>query len=261
MKNLTKKIILVVSLFMIFSCNYFAQGTGGDNAKFEYRQLIDMPTAGILQKGFVGVSLEIMPLGVVITKIDAGIFDGFSMGISYGGGNIIGTGKINWNKLPGVNLRGKIFEETQVIPSIVIGFDSQGKGAYDSNLNRYQIKSPGFFAAASKNFELLGYLSIHGVVNYTLERDDDNKAINVEVGFEKTIGSKVSVIGEYDLGFNDDSDKSFGKGRGYLNFGVRWSVGDGLTLGMNLRDLLQNKRINGYKADRGVFVEYVKSIF
>jgi hypothetical protein len=241
--------------------NYFAQGTGGANAKFEYRQLIDMPTAGILQKGFVGVSLEIMPYGVLITKIDVGVFEGFSLGISYGGDNIIGTGNIDWNKLPGVNLKGRIFEETQVLPSISLGFDSQGKGSFNSDLNRYQIKSPGFFAAASKNFELLGYLSVHGVINYTLERDDDNKSLNMIVGFEKTVGDKVSIIGEYDFGINDNSDKSFGKGNGYLNVGFRWSVGDGLTLGMNLRDLLQNKKNDGNKADRGIFVEYVKSIF
>jgi hypothetical protein len=254
-----KKIISLI--FILCFSNLSGQGTSGTNAKYEYLQLVDLQTSGILQKGLVGISFEAMPFGVVITNIEVGIFDGFCMGLSYGGGNIIGSGNINWNKLPGINLRGRIIDETQVLPSITIGFDSQGKGVFDNDINRYQIKSPGFFAAGSKTFELLGYFSIHGTINYTLERNDDNKSINFGVGFEKTIGAKVSIIGEYDFGINDNSDKSFGKGDGYLNVGVRWSIGDGLTLGINLRDLLQNKKINSNNADRGIFVEYVKSIF
>ena len=31
----------------------FAQGTAGEKAKYEYRQLIDMPTAGIMERGSV----------------------------------------------------------------------------------------------------------------------------------------------------------------------------------------------------------------
>lgn len=256
-----KKLLLSFSLLLIITGFCYSQGSGGTNAKFEYRQLIDLPTAGILEKGFTGVSFEIMPMGVLITKIDVGVFSGFNIGVSYGGSNIIGTGNIVWYKLPGVSVRGRIFDETIAVPAITIGFDSQGKGLYNSDVNRYDIKSPGFFAAASKNFEFLGYLSVHGIINYTLERDDDNKSMNIGCGVEKTIGGKVSVVAEYNFAINDKGEKSFGKGNGYLNFGARWSVADGFTLGINFRDLLENKKIVNYRADRGLFVEYVKSVF
>ncbi len=256
-----KKKILILLFSLVVSYQIFSQGTGGTNAKFEYRRLIDLSTAGFLEKGFVGVTLDIMPLGVVINRIEVGVVDGFSFGISYGGRNIIGSGDIDWYKLPGVNVRARIIDETQFLPAMAIGFDSQGKGAYSRELTRYQIKSSGFFVAASKNFELFGYLSIHGVINFSMERDDDDKDLNLGVGFEKTIGSRVSFIGEYDFAVNDNTGNSLGKGNGYLNFGLRWSVGDGLTLGLDLRDFLNNKRIDGNKADRGIFVEYVKSIF
>ena len=255
------KKIAALLCFLGISTVIFSQGTGGTNAKYEYRSLIDLPTAGILQKGFSGVTLDVMPDGVVISKIEVGVFDGFSFGISYGGSNIIGTGQIDWYKLPGVNVRGRVIDESQTLPAITVGFDSQGKGFYDRALDRYQIKSPGFFAAASKNFEFLGYLSMHGVVNYSLERDDADKDLDLGVGFEKTVGGRVSIIGEYDFAINDNTGNSLGKGNGYLNMGVRWSVGDGLTLGLNLRDLLENKKFVSNKADRGIFVEYVKSLF
>lgn len=239
----------------------FAQGSSGTDAKYEYRNLIDLPTAGIVEKGFVGVSIDVMPLGVVVSKIEVGVFENFSFGISYGGNNIIGRGKITGYKLPGINLRARIFNESETLPAITLGFDSQGKGEFNKTLNRYEIKSPGFFAVASKNFDFYGYLSIHGQINYSLERDDNDKDLNLGFGFEKTLGPKLSIVGEYDFAINDNTNSSIGEGTGYLNLGIRWSIGDGLTLGLNLRDLLDNKKISGSRADRGIFVEYIKAIF
>jgi hypothetical protein len=252
----------ITSLVIFFITTIaFAQGTGGTNAKYEERSLIDLPTAGVMTKGYSAVSLDVMPDGVVMSKIEVGIYDGFSFGISYGGSNIIGTGSVDWYKLPGINVRARIMDETNLIPAITIGFDSQGKGDYYSDLQRYQFKSPGFFAVGSKNFEFLGYFSVHAAVNYTLEREDGDKDLNLGLGFEKTIGSKVSIVGEYDFAINDNTGNALGKGNGYLNLGVRWSIGDGLTLGLNLRDLLDNKRFVSNHADRGIFVEYVKPVF
>ncbi|KAF0153606.1 MAG: hypothetical protein FD143_138 [Ignavibacteria bacterium] len=253
-------------LHFLFSCILivsisFAQGTSGTSAKYEYRYLIDMPTTGVMNKGFAGISMEAMPFGVFITKIELGVFDGVSFGLSYGGGNVIGSGKISWNKLPGINFRVRIIEESLAFPNITAGFESQGKGLFDKTLNRYHIKSPGFFIAASKNFDLLGYFSIHGAINYSLERDDNDKDLNLAFGFEKTIGEIFSMLAEYDIAFNDNTLTAIGEGYGYLNFGLRCAIGDGLTIGLNLRDLLQNKKINHNIADRGLFVELIKGIF
>lgn len=253
-----KKYFLVIFILAGLS---FAQGSAGQNAKYEYRSLIDLPTAGVLEKGFVGVSLDLMPLGTVISKIEVGVFDNFSFGISYGGANILGSGSIKWYNLPGVNARVRVMNETTQMPALTIGFDSQGKGDYINSTNRYSIKSPGFFLAAAKNFEFLGYLSIHGVINYSLERDDNDKDMNLGIGVEKTIGERISVMAEYDFAINDNNSLSFGDGSGYLNFGARWTIGQGFTLGLNLRDLLDNKKLYSAKADRGLFIEYIKAIF
>ncbi|MFC2083466.1 hypothetical protein ACFLS9_00260 [Bacteroidota bacterium] len=255
-----KKYCTILLIFFT-SFSIFSQGSAGENAKFEYRSLVDLPTAGVLEKGFVGVSLDILPFGVLISKIEVGVYDNFCFGISYGGANVIGTGKIDWYELPGVNVRFRIINETEGIPAFTIGFDSQGKGQYLDDVNRYEIKSPGFYLAAAKNFEFLGYLSIHGVINYSLERDDNDKDLNAGVGVEKTLGGKVSLIAEYDFAVNDDNPLSFGAGRGYLNMGIKWSVGEGFTIGLDLRDLLDNKKINSNKADRGIYVEYIRAIF
>jgi hypothetical protein len=252
-----------IIIFFIAFCGFVsAQGTAGERAKYEYRSLIDMPTAGVLEKGFVGMTNDILPSGVLISKLEAGVFDNISFGISYGGANIIGAGDPRWYKWPGVNIRFRLFNESTLIPAVAMGFDSQGKGEYFDSTSRYEIKSPGFYAAVSKNFELLGYLSFHGAVNYSLETKDGDNFINVSVGFEKTIGPDFSVVGEYDFAFNDNNSiEAFGSGNGYLNMGIRWALGDGFTLGFDLRDLLDNKKWSPGSADRAIKIEYIKSIF
>lgn len=255
-----KPIKIVIISFLLIQAAY-SQGTAGADAKFEYRSLIDLPSSGILQKGFVGVSTDVMPEGVMIMKMEVGVFDKVSFGISYGGGNIIGSGSPVWYKIPAVNLRFRLWDEDLSFPTLTIGFDSQGKGEYFDSRNRYAIKSPGFFAAGTKNFEFLGYMSLHAAINYSLEQKDGDNFLNLGVGAEKTIGPSVSVLMEYDFAFNDNTTNQYGKGNGYLNLGIRWSVGEGFTLGLDLRDMLNNKKWAPGSADRAIRIEYIKSIF
>jgi hypothetical protein len=256
MQKLANNILLIFFL----TIPIYSQGTAGDRAKYEYRYLIDMPTAGILEKGVVGFTNEILPYGVLIAVIEAGVYDNVSIGISYGGSNLIGSGNVDWYKLPGVTIRARLFNETTLIPAIAIGFDSQGKGIYDDADKRYAIKSPGFFGAVSKNFDFLGYMSLHGTVNYSLEGTDGDNFVDVRAGVEKTLGSSFSLLVEYDFALNDNNS-NFGSGKGYLNAGLRWSPGAGFTVGFDLRDLLSNKTYTKNVADRSIKIEYIKNIF
>ncbi|MDP3831276.1 MAG: hypothetical protein Q8Q47_08395 [Ignavibacteriaceae bacterium] len=255
------KIKLLSALFTLLITSFiYGQGSAGEGAKFEYRNLIDLPTAGILQKGNVSVTSDLMAAGVLISKIEVGTFENISFGISYGGSNLIGTGMPKWNKLPAVNFRFRMFDESISYPTFTLGFDSQGKGEYFDSSSRYDLKSPGFFAAASKNFSFLGYLSLHGVLNYSLEHKDGDNFANLMIGVEKTIGKRVSFLMEYDFAFNDNKSRNFGKGDGYLNVGVRWAMAEGFTLGVDLRDLLSNKKWSPGSADRAFKLEYIQSI-
>ena len=257
-----KKINFIFLVTFLFSSIIFCQGTAGVDAKFEYRSLIDMPTAGILEKGFVGLTTDVMPNGVLIEKLEVGVFDNVSFGISYGGSNIIGQGNINWYKYPGVNLRARILNESNTFPAISVGFDSQGKGEYSDVTNRFAIKSPGFYAEVSKNFSFIGFLSLHGTINYSLETKDGDNFTNLSVGFEKTIGNKLSLICEYNFALNDNAITSaFGNGSGYLNMGLKFGIAQGFTFEFDLRDLLDNKKFNASSADRALRLEYIKNIF
>src|SRR4030067_2054169 len=202
-----KKIFILLSI--IPHLTLFSQGTAGDKAQYEYRYLIDMPTAGILKKGFVGVVTDILPEGDLIARIAVGVFDNISCGISYGGSNVIGAGKPDWYELPGINIRFRIVDESVALPSITLVFDSQVKGEYFKKENRYAFKSPGFFGAVSKNFALLGFLSVHGSANYSFEGDDGDNFVNLMAGVEKTLGANLSFIIDYYFFFYYNKTKNF----------------------------------------------------
>ena len=256
-----KYIIYTIVVVCIFCSTSFSQGSAGDKAEYEYRYLIDMPTAGILQKGYVGVTSDILPNGVLIAAIEAGVFENVSFGISFGGSNFVGSGNVDWYKWPGVNIRLRILDEAILLPAISLGFDTQGKGEYFDSLGRYTIKSPGLFAAVRKNFNFIGYLSLHGSVNYSLEGKDGDNFVNLKIGAEQTLGSNFSLIIEFDFAFNDNNSPGFGEDKGYLNIGLRWTVSKGFTLGFDLRDLRSNKSGTNNSFDRAIRIEYIQSIF
>jgi len=249
---------LVVVLLCVCVHYGAAQGAAGTSGGQEPRFLVDVPTAGMLDKGNFALDVDFYQEGGVLLGMSVGVFERLSFGISYGGSRLIGSASPVMNDIPGVNLRVRIIEENMVFPAIVLGFDSQGKDGYIKGQDRYRSKSPGFFAVASKNYLLLGYLSLHGGVNYSLERADGDKDPNVFLGVEKTIGPILSFVLEYNLGLNDNSGDAIGKGRGYVNAGLKVSLGNGLTLGVNMKDIIKNGR-DITVANRTVRLEYARA--
>lgn len=236
-----------------------AQGSSGEKAAFEPRYVIDLPTAGMLPHSTLSTDLDFYHGGGLLVGVSFGLFDRLDAGLSYGGVGIIGTESPSWNNSPGFHIKIRLLEESVAFPAIALGFDSQGKEEYVDSPGRYVIKSRGIYAVASKNYEAMGDLSLHGGVSYSLERGDDDTDPDVFVGIEKTIGPVISAVGEYDLALNDTNEDALGRGRGYLNVGLRASLGRGLTLGLNLKDLLRNQQTVSV-GNRTITVEFVQPL-
>lgn len=251
-------LILLPALFLT-AWESDAQGSAGSGASIELRHLINMPTAGMIPHGNLALDMEFYAADGVLARTSIGLFDRFLLGLSYGGTKIIGTEKPNWNKSPGFSLKLRILDETMVAPAIALGFDSQGKGEYVDRFDRYTIKSPGFYGVVSKNYAALGMLSIHGGVNYSLENGDGDKTPDAFGGIEKSVGPFISAVAEYDFALNDSHNDALGRGRGYLSLGGRISVGNGLTIGVNLEDLFRNQQDVSFSS-RTVVLEYVKPL-
>lgn len=242
----------LISLFFLFS-----DASAYDSGTEEPRFVIDMPTAGILHKGQAAVDAWIYREGGMVFGVNVGVFNGFMFGVSYGGNNVIGTGDMTGQKLPGVDIKYRFIDESLLLPAFVLGFDSQGKEGYVASADRYVIKSPGFYIAASKNYAVLGWLSLHGCLNYSLE-NTDSRSPDLSVGAEKSIGDDFSIMASYDFAMNDHNT-DFGKDRGYLNAGLRLILGGGLSLEADEKNILGNEQ--GIPAgNRTIHIDYVQNL-
>ncbi|MFH0991436.1 MAG: hypothetical protein V1799_15625 [bacterium] len=207
----------------------------------EPTMLIEKPTAGMLGRGMYRVTTNFFERGGVLFGISVGVMDRFMFGVTYGGTGILGHEKAMMNSYPGVQAKLRVIEESTSFPAWVFGFDSQGFGPYDKGLDRYTVKSPGFYTAVSQNYALAGNLSAHLGILYSLERDDDDKDVDFFVGVEKSVGKNIALLAEFDAATNDNHGRAFGKNRGYLNLGLRWSISKELILGFDLKNMTKNQ--------------------
>ncbi len=209
--------------------------------------IADSPTAGILQKGEALIFAKIYRENGMLTGSQVGLLPGFMFGVSFGGEDVVGNQEPRWHDGVEFNTKLRLNEEDGKYPAWVIGFDSQGHGAYNKDLKRYDFKSKGFYTTASKNYNFLGTLGLHAGINYSLENKDKDKDLNLFCGLTKDVGKKLMLGLEYDAAFNDNQEEVLatasdpkGKGRGFLNSAVSLSLTDELVLKLNLYDMLQN---------------------
>ena len=201
--------------------------------------VIDKPTAGILPDRAYNLVGRTGPESSFLLDARVGFFDRFQVGISYGMQHVFSHGAVSFNDLPGFSARLRIVDESK-IPGIALGFNNQGLGFYHSELERYDRKSLGFYAVASKNWAFaLGEFSAHGGTNYSLENKDDGN-VNFFVGLDWLVFHRLSLLLDADAGLNDNSSESLGQGRGYVDAGFRFFFGESMSAALYFRDLTGN---------------------
>jgi len=238
---MNRKCFFVIILLISLAGGLWAQGDPGINQPIN---LVTIPTAGVLPRGSYAVECRLFPDGGLWGQIGVGVFERFMFSISYGGGNIIGNQKINWYNQPGVEIRYRFVEESDKFPALLLGFSSQGLGNYIDSLKRYETKALGFYAVVSKNFHFLGNLGLHGGINYNpLEKSDGDADPSFFLGIDKDLNPEIALIIEYDAALNDNRSEisMLGKGRGYLNAGIRWQPVDKLTIEIDFNNILLNR--------------------
>lgn len=243
----------------LVSLMLFAGVAFGQEPATQIRQLVNEPTAGMLARGQYEVGMRLFANGGVLSHINVGINDRFLIGISYGGEKILGSGKVNFNPLPGVDVRYRLIDESVPSPAVAIGFNNQGYGRYvkkgkkDTSIvaiNRYTQKSLGLFAVASKNYSFAGQLGIHGGINWSVteKKDKDNQPAFF-IGIDKSINKELSGVWEYNLALNDNR-KIIGHHRGYMNIGAKFNFNNRVVIDFIMTDILNNsKNVGNYSRE------------
>lgn len=222
--------------------------------------LIDIPTAGALPKGYFDVMLRIFGEGGTLLGTNIGLSDRFQVGVYYGGESLLGEREAIWNPRVGFALKLQLVQENWSLPAIAVGFIDQGYGAYIESYDRYTIKSKGFYGAISKNFYTLNVATgFHAGINQSLEDGDDDDSPDLFFGWDFHYNQDVSLMLEYTAALNDNAANSpVGRGRGYLNAGVRWEFARQLVMEADLTNLLRNKK-TADQIGREVRIVYVES--
>jgi hypothetical protein len=258
-----KKLILTLTAILIGAASLLAQEK--TEAKTELRQLVNTPTAGVLGRGQYEFGMRLFANGGVLTNINVGITNRFMIGISYGGENFIGTGKVNFNPEPGVDARYRLIDESMIGPGVTVGFDNQGFGRYLKKIqptdlvkvNRYSQKARGLFAVASKNYAFMGNIGFHGGMNWDVtEKKDKDNQLDFFLGVDKSINEELSLVGEYDFAFNDNRG-TVGHKRGYLNIGAKLNFHK-VMVEFLMTDLFNNSR-NIAKYSREIKLSFVNA--
>lgn len=198
------------------------------------------PTAGIVGDREYRFVVRAMPESCVLFGGRIGFKDVCHVGLFYGAFNIIDRGDPVFNDHLGFDARVRLINETQW-PALAAGFDSQGWGAYDDVLDRYERKSPGYYIVASKNWRsFMGELSLTAGANYSLENLDDDTPDFFATG-DWFIAQRVSILLDFDAGWNDNlEDGVYGEGGGYFDLGVRVLLGEHVSLMLVFSDLTGN---------------------
>ena len=253
MKNFTiYYIFLIITLLPV---TLLSEGSAGEDATYESRRIVDMPTAGVIPKGTFEVNAFLMQSGGMMTEFAAAPFDNFMIGVSFGGSNIIGVSTPSFQDFPGVQIKYRILDETKTFPALALGLNSQGLGLYDKNEERYQTASPGFYLSSSKSFKWpVGLVFVHAGINYSLEPKPDDRSVNFYFGAEQTIYKRISLAAEFNANLEDNS--YFMENKGLLNFHVKWAASDNLTVALMFRDVFANFRASESLV-RFVGIEYI----
>ncbi len=212
-------------------------------------ELVDTPTAQVLPRGGYDIWMRLLAGGDALFGARVGMFDIFTFGVSYGGARILGGGDPDWN--PRIEFYAKLRVAREgTYPGLAIGFDSQGFGPFDDGLDRYEMKSRGFYAAVDRSLAFFGYLGLHGGASISLEDGDGEKGPTLFGGIEKSLGDAVLFVVEYDLGLNDNKENGvYGEGGGFLNTGLTWTVNERFALDLQFRNLSENGETDASLSD------------
>lgn len=221
----------------------------------EPNEIVELPTAGILPKGTFTIQSNFFNNGGMRLRFLLSPFTNFTLGISYSGTNIIGSGEVNFQHLPGVQIKFRFFDERITFPALSIGLSTQGFGNYYKELERFQTYSPGIYLVASKGFKnFFGIFDVSLGINYSLEPKPNRRGINLYGGFSQFIFKYLQLNLEYNSTL-DESNKDVMLHKGLLNFSTAFLLKPNVKIELILKDLLKNFRSNT-GIERNILIQY-----
>jgi hypothetical protein len=170
------------------------EGATGEGALLQPDvNLIDVPTAAVLDFGGYSAQTRFFSNGGLLNLVSFGVYQNLDLGASLAMDGLIGNNRTVRLRAPNVQAKYRFFDGDRWIPAFAVGFDGQGY-LYNQPNRRYNQRQRGFFVVASQELALPG-LQVHPSINIS---DFDSNSFFGALPLSYTIQDKVSLLLEWD---------------------------------------------------------------
>jgi len=178
--------------------------------------------------------------GGVLSVIKFGVFQKLNLGFSLDIDKLIGKNDPEI-RVPNINVKYRLYDGSEKLPSITIGYDGQGYN-FDTSSNTYSYKEKGIFFVLSKEILFSGFIFNFGSnVNFTKENNKDKTSTFGFLGINYTIQDNeknlCGIILEYDAITNI-------KEQSILNTALRFFPTSNLTVDLCFKDILSKYNLS-----------------
>jgi hypothetical protein len=205
-------------------------------------ELIDIPTAEVVDHYGVNSSFRFYSGGGVLTKAAFGVLPRLNVGFGLDAQRFIGNRSVDLNR-PTLNMKLRAFDGSRNLPALALGYDGQGY-FFNKQTDKYDQREKGLYAVGSGEIIVPG-LSLHGGFNMFDFKDD---RIYGFTGIQYLFQGVVGAVFETDNMFYRPRDIRF-------NVGCRYYVTPSFSLDLAGRDLWAG----GRKAERILRITYSAS--
>ncbi|MHB2026384.1 MAG: hypothetical protein ACYCPQ_07060 [Elusimicrobiota bacterium] len=193
-------------------------------------QVIDAPTAAVLDSGFFYSRTRFYSGGGALQYLSFGVFNGLNVGASLSMDNLVGRQNPVRVREPEAQIRYRFYDGNRFIPAMAIGYDGQGYD-YDQTTQSYNEPRRGLYWVGSQELGIPG-LEIHPSVNIA---DLNSNSLGGAVPLVYTYRNRVAALVEW-----DNINNLLAQSR--LNAGVRFFVTPNFHLDFDVRGIGQTGR-------------------
>ncbi len=241
----------IIYLFLILLIPFFLHA--------EIINLIDIPTATTILRGYYDIDFLAYGRGGIMTRISIGLTDRIMLGIIEDVDGAIGNHRPDWN-IPGVLIKLNLIYPEPDSLGLAIGYDSLLAGEYGKVYNN-QLSDDlvyGFYIACSKPVILFkGEQFWHFGLRFPIlppAAREKGKNISLYTGLNIIINTELMIAGEIENIYINS-----GRNRGseiIYNLGLRYNFSEFLNIAVNLQ-YTQSREINPTdRASRALRIGY-----
>lgn len=187
-------------------------------------ELIDLPTADVVDHYGVNVSFRFYSGGGVLTKTAFGVLPRLNVGFGLDAEHFVGQDTVDLNR-PTLNMKLRAFDGGRSLPALALGYDGQGY-FFNKSTDKYDQREKGLYAVGSGEIVIPG-LTLTGGLNIYDFHDDDI------YGF-----TGVQYLHQDLIGLIFEADNLFHRPRySRYNVGGRYFITPSFSLDLAGRDL------------------------